>query len=90
MNHDDEEDPLHASMADFILHQRRLNDQRAAQAARAFMERIRAEGLSVNAGTEEVIRLRVLNLLNEKLERDADAIAERIASEAETVKQILH
>jgi hypothetical protein len=91
MNHDDEENALHASMADFILHERRLNDERAAQAARAFIEKIRAAGFSVRPEIEEATTLRVLKLLNEHLEREAGAVAKRMeTSEPATPPQLLH
>ncbi|ROZ72088.1 hypothetical protein EEB15_20125 [Ramlibacter sp. WS9] len=72
-----------------VLHQRRLNDERATCAARAFMDSLRAEGYSAQAGVEEAITLRLLMLLNEQLERDSAGIAARLG-EPEGPAQLLH
>lgn len=87
---EDEQEPMYENLVDFVLHQRRLNDERAAQATRAFMDSLRAQGFRIQAGIEEAMTLRVLKLLNEHLERESAGIAERLATSEPPPVPLLH
>jgi hypothetical protein len=85
--YDDDQEPLYESVAHMILHQRRLNEQRAVDAARAFTDKLRADGLNLPPGAEEVMYLRVLTALNEQLERDHVSIERNMAENAESARR---
>jgi hypothetical protein len=82
-NNEPGDSPAYESVADMILHQRRLNEQRAAHAARAFADKVRADGLNLPPSANEVIYLRVLTALDEQLERN-HASTERNMAESVT------
>lgn len=85
---DDDQEPLYESVADLLLHQRRLNEQWAAQAARAFASKLRAEGLNLPQCADEVIYVRLLTALNDQLERDHAGIERNM--EESVIPTLLH
>ena len=67
MNDEPDEQPLFNSLDAMILHERRLNEGRAA------------DGLSAAPGVKEALVLRMLTMLNEKLEHDLGEVARHMA-----------